>query len=129
LAYAGVKHRQGQFAEAAEWAKRAAEHAEASGDRSALAHAYHLLDIAHTRLGDGDRTHRGLALPIYEELGDLVGQARVLNVLGIEAYFEGRWDEAMSFYRRCKDVSVRAGDVVVAATATNNEAEIVSDQG
>jgi tetratricopeptide (TPR) repeat protein len=129
LAYAGVKHRQGQFAEAIHWAGRAAEHAQAGNDRSALAHAYHLLDIAHTRLGDGDRSFRGLALPIYEELGDLIGQARVLNILGVEAYFEGRWDDAVTYYRRCKDVSDRAGNVVVGATATNNEAEILSDQG
>lgn len=129
LAYAGVKHRQGRFDDAIRWAALAAEHAEASGNRSSLAHAYHLLDIAHTRLGDGDRSFRGLALPIYEELGDLIGQARVLNVLGIEAYFEGRWDDAMEYYRRCKDASDRAGNVVVAATATNNEAEILSDQG
>jgi tetratricopeptide (TPR) repeat protein len=129
LAYAGVKHRQGRFDEAAHWAGLAAEHAEAAGNRSGLAHAYHLLDIAHTRLGDGDRSFRGLALPIYEELGDLIGQARVLNVLGVEAYFEGHWNEAIDYYRRCKDVSDRAGNVVVAATATNNEAEILSDQG
>jgi class 3 adenylate cyclase/tetratricopeptide (TPR) repeat protein len=129
LAYAGVKHRQGRFADAIDWAGRAAEHAQAAGLRSQLAHAYQLLQIAHTRLGSKDRSYRAKALPIYEELGDLIGQARVLNDLGVEAYFEGRWDEASAFYRRCRDVSERGGDVVVAATARNNEAEILSDQG
>jgi class 3 adenylate cyclase/tetratricopeptide (TPR) repeat protein len=129
LAYAGVKHRQGRFDEAIHWAALAAEHAEASGNRSGLAYAYHLLDIAHTRLGDGDRSFRGLALPIYEELGDLIGQGRAWQQAGVAAYFEGDWDNAIEYYRRCKDVSNRAGNVVVAATATNNEAEILSDQG
>jgi tetratricopeptide (TPR) repeat protein len=129
LAYAGAKHRQGRFADAVDWASRAAEHAEAAGLRSQLAHAYQLLQIAHARLGDKDRSFRAKALPIYEELGDLIGQARVLNDLGVEAYFEGRWDEASACYRRCRDVSERGGDVVVAATARNNEAEILSDQG
>ena len=41
---------------------------------------------------------RGLALPIYEELGDLLGQANVLNNLGVDAYYEGRWQEALDHY-------------------------------
>jgi predicted ATPase/class 3 adenylate cyclase len=129
LAYAGAKHRQGRFREAVEWAGRAAEHAERAGLKAQLAHAFHLLDIGHTRLADGDHSFRGRALPIYEEIGDLLGQARVLNILGIDAYFDGRWDEAASYYRRCRDAAEGAGDVVVSATAINNEGEILSDQG
>jgi tetratricopeptide (TPR) repeat protein len=53
----------------------------------------------------------------------------VLNNLGVDAYFEGRWDEAIEFYGRCRAVAQRAGDVVYAAIATNNAAEILSDQG
>ena len=68
-----------------------------------LAHGYFLLHIAHTATGHPDRAaFRGLALPIYEELGDLLGQAHVLNNLGIEAYYDGRWDEALDLYERSK---------------------------
>ena len=35
------------------------------------------------------RPYREQALPIYEEIGDLIGQANVLNNLGVDAYFEG----------------------------------------
>ena len=70
-----------------------------------------------------------LALPIYEELGDLVGQGNVLNNLGIEAYFEGRWDDALDLYRRSRDAKARAGHIANVATQSNNEAEILSDQG
>ena len=72
---------------------------------------------------------RGLALPIYEELGDLLGQANVLNNLGVDAYYEGRWQEALEHYDRSKALRERIGDVVGAATITNNIGEIKSDQG
>ena len=129
LAYAGVKHRQGQFLDAVDWARRAAEHAEEVGDRRELAHAYYLLDVAHTRLGRPDPSYRQHALPILDEIGDLVGQASVLNNLGVDAYFEGRWEDALDAYRRSGELSRRAGDVVSGARAANNEAEILSDQG
>jgi predicted ATPase/class 3 adenylate cyclase len=129
LAYAGVRHRQGEFADAIDWARRAAEHAEEAGDRRELAHAYYLLDVAHTRLGRPDPSYREHALPMLEEIGDLVGQASVLNNLGVNAYFEGGWDDALDAYRRSGELSRRAGDVVSAARAANNAAEILSDQG
>jgi class 3 adenylate cyclase/tetratricopeptide (TPR) repeat protein len=129
LAYAGVRHRQGRFADAVDWARRAAEHAEAVGDRRELAHAYYLLDIAHTRLGRPDASYRDLALPMLEEVGDLRGLATALNNLGVDAYYDGRWEEALAAYRRGGELSRQAGDVVSGARATNNEAEILCDQG
>ena len=129
LSYASVRQRQGNFEEMAEWCERAIEHAEAAGSRPGLAHAYYLLDMAQTRLGRPSTEFRHLALPIYQEIGDLLGQAKVLNNLGVDAYYEGRWDEAIDLYGRCRAVAQQAGDVVYAAIATNNAAEILSDQG
>jgi adenylate cyclase len=51
LAYASVRQRQGKFEEMAEWCERAIEHAQLAGSRLGLAHAYYLLDMAHTRAG------------------------------------------------------------------------------
>lgn len=129
LAYAGVRHRQGRFADAVAWAERAAANAEEAGSLRELAHAYSLLDVAHTRLGKTDPSYRERALPIYEEIGDLVGQAAVLNNVGVAAYFEGRWEDALAAYRSSGELSRRAGDIVSGARASNNEAEILSDQG
>ena len=53
----------------------------------------------------------------------------MLNNLGVHAYYEGRWDEALDYYRRSRDARQRGGDVTGAAVQTNNEAEILSDQG
>ena len=95
-----------------------------------LAHAYYLLHLAYTSLRSPERAaFRDLALPIYEELGDLLGQANVLNNLGIDAYYEGRWHEALDLYERSKEARERIGDVVGAAQITNNIGEVKSDQG
>ena len=130
IAYGGVRFRQGRFREAVRWCERAVEHAQAVGDRPGLAHAYYVLHILHMTLGTPEKeTYRSLALPIYEELGDLTRQGYVLNNLGIDAYEEGQWDEAIGLYQRSREALGRAGAWVEAADTDNNIAEILSDQG
>lgn len=127
---AGIRYRQGRYAACVAEALPVLEPAAAGGHRDVLANAYYLLHAAYGDLGSPEvARYRDLALPIYEELGDLVGQGNVLNNLGIEAYFEGRWDDALALYRRSRDAKSRAGDIANAATQSNNEAEILSDQG
>lgn len=127
---AAARYRQGRFRASAEAALAAAELAETSGARSELAHAYYLVDAALTDLGDVDAVlYRQLALPIYEELGDLLGQADVLNNTGIDAYYEGRREDAIELYTASRTLREQAGDVVGAATADNNIAEVLSDLG
>jgi class 3 adenylate cyclase/tetratricopeptide (TPR) repeat protein len=100
------------------------------GGMSTLAHAYFLLDWALTDLDDpAAARYRLLALPMYEALGDFLGQANVLNNFGVNAYFEGRWAEALDYYERFRVACERAGDMVQQATAVNNIGEIRCDQG
>ncbi len=130
LAYAGVRVRQGEFVDAAGWCKQVVEEAAKDDNLPALAHAYYLMHLAYISNRSPERAAlRGLALPIYEELGDLLGQANVLNNLGVDAYYEGRWQEALELYERSKALRERIGDVVGAATITNNIGEVKSDQG
>jgi class 3 adenylate cyclase/tetratricopeptide (TPR) repeat protein len=130
LAYAGVRVRQGEFADGIGWCRRVIEGGLDAGDLPALAHAYHLAHWAHVSLRSPERAaFRGMALPIYEELGDLLGQANALNNMGLDAYYEGRWHTALDCYDRSKALRERIGDVVGAATVTNNISEIKSDQG
>ncbi|HWH55344.1 MAG TPA: adenylate/guanylate cyclase domain-containing protein [Gaiellaceae bacterium] len=130
LAYAGTRYRQGEFKDCIQWCDRVVEQAAPEQDLRALAHAYYLLHLAYTSIGSPDRAaYRGLALPIYEEIGDLLGQANVLNNLGIDAYYEGRWNEALKLYERSREANERVGNVVGAATLNNNIGEIRSDQG
>ncbi len=130
LATAAVRCRQGAFSECVGWCKRALDDAHPLGDLPSIAHAYYLLHLAYTSLGSAEReAYRGVALPIYEELGDLGGQAKTLNNMGIDAYYEGRWSDALDLYEMSKELMNRVGDVLGAATLTNNIGEILSDQG
>lgn len=123
LAYAGVRFRQGRYEECIRWAGEAAAEAERRDSRSELAHAYYLLDLGHYSLGSGDETYRGKALPLYEEAGDLIGEANVLNNLGMVAQYDGRFEDGIELYERSRAASERAGDLVGAATASNNIGE------
>jgi class 3 adenylate cyclase/tetratricopeptide (TPR) repeat protein len=130
LGAGAIHYRQTNNEKAIRWLEAAVEHSDRAGDRSTLAHAYYLLDAAHSDFGSPDGLkYLELARPIYEELGDVRGLGVVLSNLGIHAYYEGRWDESLAYYRESRDAKVRAGDVIGAVIQLNNEAEILSDQG
>lgn len=130
LAYAGVRYYQGRYGECIEWCERMVPVARAIDDRAGLAHAYSLLHLAYTHLGSAERVeYRGLALPLYEELGDLTRQGHALNNMGIDAYYDGDWSAAIELYERGRQALENAGGFVDAADVVYNVAEIVSDQG
>lgn len=129
LAYAGVRYRQGRFEEMNAWAERAAASADAAGDRTRLAHAYYLSHLALISSGQRAPERRDEALVILEEVGDFARLTNLQNNVGIEAYFEGRWDDALDWYRKSRDSASRVGDVVNVARAQSNEGEILSDRG
>ena len=72
---------------------------------------------------------RDQALATLEEVGDLVELMCLQSNVGIEAYYDGRWDDALDWYRRSGESAARIGDVVSVARAQINEAEILSDRG
>jgi tetratricopeptide (TPR) repeat protein len=73
--------------------------------------------------------YRELPLQLFEQLGDLVGQANVLNNLGADAFYVSRWTEALDYYQRSRRARDAAGDLIGGATASLNIGEILSDQG
>jgi class 3 adenylate cyclase/tetratricopeptide (TPR) repeat protein len=111
-------------------AERATAEAEQAGEKLALARAYNVLDWAKQVLGDPDRG-AGLpaALALYEELGDLEGAANVIGALGTNAYFDGRWDDAVDNYEQAGDRFRRAGNAVQAAISDSNIGEVLVNQG
>lgn len=121
---------EGRSAKAIDWARRAADEAERSGDVEALARAYNVLDFAGVSVGaysGGEYWRRALA--IHEQRGDLVGQSMILTNLGIGAHYEGQWDQALDYFERCSAVSARAGDLVGQTLAADNSAQFLSDRG
>lgn len=130
MGHAQTTFRQGRFQECIARCREVVDEALPAGDTKTLAPAYLLLHTVHTLLGSPERAaYRGLALPLYEELGDLSGQASTLNNLGIEAYYGGDWPKAIELYERSRELRERIGDVVSVAIANNNIGEILSDQG
>jgi class 3 adenylate cyclase/tetratricopeptide (TPR) repeat protein len=127
---AAVRHRQGRYQDAIRWCRRTIAEAETAKDREALAYAHLILDWALDSIGQAE-DHQNLktALAMYEDLGDLKGQALVLNNLGMAEYFAGRWDKAVDLYERSRLAHERIGDPVGAGLGIFNIGEILSDQG
>ncbi len=125
-----IRQMQGLYGDAQHACEAAIAAAETAGARDVLAQALQLLDAADVARGRFDSepwAERSLA--IWEELGELGWQAKALNQLGIRAYFEGRWADALAYYQRAAQTFDRVGDQWNAAIAACNVGEILSDQG
>jgi class 3 adenylate cyclase/tetratricopeptide (TPR) repeat protein len=128
--YAAMRQAQGRHREAVTWCERAIAEARESGSLAAEAHASFILDWAWFSIGRFDlATHSERALEIYAELGDLSGEAGVLQNLGGFAFYQGRWDEAVALFERARDARLRTGNDVDAAIGACNIAEVLTDQG
>ncbi len=127
---AGIRNRQGRWAEAVRLCRQAIVEAEAVGEMRALARACYGLDWALRESGrPEDATYSWRALEIYDELGEPEHESTVLNNLGMFAYFDGRWDDAVTLYMRSRESSERAGTPANIARTDCNIGEILSDQG
>jgi class 3 adenylate cyclase/tetratricopeptide (TPR) repeat protein len=128
--WAFARYREGDFQDCIRRCNDVFKRALEIDDLQQLGDAYLLLHLVHTQIGSPERVaFRGLALPIFEDLGNLKRQATVLNNLGIDAYYEGEWAKALDVYERSRALFERIGDVTNVAMAKNNIGEILSDQG
>ncbi|MDH4146572.1 MAG: AAA family ATPase [Acidimicrobiia bacterium] len=111
-------------------ARAAAARAESCGEKEGLAQALIMIDWANRVLGyNDDEPHAHRALALYEELGDLNGQAMVHGNLGFESYFTGEWDISLEHHRWAEVAYRRTGDTVQAALAAASIGEIRVSQG
>ena len=128
--YAQFCEEEGRHRLALRWCDRAITEAEATDARDVLAHAYRILDRAYANLGRFEEaTHSANALVIYEELGDLRGQAAVTNNMAGLAYHLGDWATARDQLQRSLEVCERIGDQDGVAAATYNLGHLLCDQG
>jgi len=127
---ASIRQAQQKPRAAIKQALRAAEEAEAADERAALARAYSVLDLSYRWSGQAEKAvYAPRALAIYEELGDLNGQGVVHGNMGVEAYFDGRWDDAIDHYRQSRDAFRKTGNDVHAVYAESNMGEVLVNQG
>ena len=127
---AAIEQAQGRLRETIVWCERAIADAETGGAKDALAHGLNVLDSAYVALGQVDRaTHGKRALQLFDELGELGHKAGLMNNLGILAYYEGSWAEALAWYRQAQEAWQQAGDRWAASYAALNIGEVLSSQG
>jgi predicted ATPase/class 3 adenylate cyclase len=129
-AYGQFCMEEGHAKRAITWCRRAIEAAELASDLEAEAQARKVYDWALADLGQLETTTNSLrALALYEELGHLEGQAIILSNLGVIAYREGRWNEAIDLWQRSAELEERIGDSVGRALVILNVVEVQLDQG
>jgi len=128
--YAMLLQAEGRTAEALDWAERTRVEAEAACDPEALGDAYFVMGWAHGELGkEGAQGLMQRSLEAYQQADNLSRQVGVLSTLGVVCQWEGRWDEALSYYERSRDTALTIGSTVDAAVARINIAEILTDRG
>jgi class 3 adenylate cyclase/tetratricopeptide (TPR) repeat protein len=121
---------QGRYAAAQEAASEAVDVAGRAGEADALAQAHLVLHGVHVFSGTPDLGHHGdSALRIFEELGDLGGQAHALNNLGMRRLLQGQWTESLDMFERAAGMFQRVGDAANEASASYNQADLLNRQG
>jgi tetratricopeptide (TPR) repeat protein len=124
-----VRLRQGKLKEALVRAQFALDEADQVGEKGATARAYGVIAWTHMMTDDPgalDLCRR--ALTLYEEIGDLVGQNDMNNNLGVLAYFDGQWDDALGYYQQSRDGAERVGNIVDVGFAESNIGELLVNQ-
>jgi len=129
LGRAIVLYRQGEIDASSRTAEEAATAAMALDDREGLANAYWIRALAEGDRGGPAGEFLGLALPIFEELGLLQMQVKVLQNTAVRAFYDSEWEKAVEYYERTEAMARRAGDVLGMGIAALNRGELRLHQG
>jgi len=128
--YSMVLQFAGRTADALQWADQTVTEAEAADELEALADAYFVKGWAYGELNkEGGFELMQRSLEAFERAGNRERQLHVLASLGAMCHWEGRWDDALSYFEKSREDSAKVGDTVGAALARINVAEILTDRG
>jgi tetratricopeptide (TPR) repeat protein len=122
--------RLGDQRRAASMANDSVTAAQQLGDNALLADAYTRLGLAVVAESpaEGHQSFE-IALRLFDELGDVRGQARGYNHLGIAALFEARLDDAQHAFSRAIAVGRAAGVADVWGLASQNLGVLLQKRG
>jgi class 3 adenylate cyclase/predicted ATPase len=129
---------EGRTPDALEQAERTLGEAEAAEDPEALADAYFVVSWVYSdraRQGNAPTSEMNAAaamlrsLEAYQRAGNIVREAAVLGSVGVIYQWEGRWDDALTYYERGRVAALKIGSAVDAAVTRVNMAEILIDRG
>jgi class 3 adenylate cyclase/tetratricopeptide (TPR) repeat protein len=128
--YAVCRMSQGRYVDARRWAERALAEAEATNELDAKAQAHLVMHTADFwSAGQAGEEHGLTALHLFEQLGDLSGQAHALNNLASRWFYAGQWPKALPMFARAAESFRRVGDAANAANADFNRADVLVKQG
>jgi class 3 adenylate cyclase/tetratricopeptide (TPR) repeat protein len=128
--YAVCRVSQGRYPDARRWAARALAEAEAANELDAKAQAHLILHtVGFLSAGREDEHHGVTALHLFEQLGDLSGQAHALNNLATRRFYAGEWPDSLPMFARAAESFRRLGDATNAANADYNRADVLVKQG
>ncbi len=129
LSRATIRNFLGEWKECLELSRTLLRDFEHSDDRRLLAQAHLLAEWCCTCLGLPERAdHERAALALLTELDDSIGLANLFLNRGVSAWGECRALDALADFRASSERYQRAGDVMGAAMADNNLAEILTLQ-
>jgi class 3 adenylate cyclase/tetratricopeptide (TPR) repeat protein len=125
-----ARERQGRMSEGVVCARLAVVESEQSDNKKALIASLDVLNALLFQTGSSvDLTQMERAVALCEELGDEVKLAIMLNNLGNMASVASQWDYAVDSWTRSSQVSAKVADLVGAAIADANLAELRVNQG
>jgi tetratricopeptide (TPR) repeat protein len=129
LARARIRSYLGQWKECLELAEELLADASTSADKRLEAQAHVLCEWCCSALGLPDRAaHAERAETLLIELDDSLGLGNLYLNRGISAWTESRGSEAVADFAQSSERYERAGDVLGAALADNNLAEVLTLQ-
>ena len=128
---AGLIHiRQGQYEDALRYCHTVLELAEQQNEVTALARANNLLGITYLRSDSQQAiTHFQSAFDLYQQAGDIQGQATSHNLIANACFNLGRWTEADHHYRQALEMFGQISDTYNRIMAINNLGGIALNQG
>jgi len=112
-------------------ANRAAQVAETAGDLVGKADAHRLAGNAAYQSGNSPKAlgHFLDALKVYEKMGDLQGQSRVLNNIAIIYKNDMRFDKALEYNDKSLAIKEKLGDLPGQSSSHNNIGIILNHLG
>src|SRR5439155_2876386 len=88
------------------------------------------LDASYQLLGEPEKAvYERKAVAIWSQLGQMRALGMSELNLGVQAYADGDWDDAIDWYMRAEEDCLRAGDRAAAAMAAANLGEVLVSRG